>query len=243
VQRVWLVVAMDEPQNQKALTKNQLFFADNDRYKQSQTSLETYRFIGMSAAEALKGTRRLLDVGNGGVFAFPIDDIPEVVAVDVFVEESFRRRYPTVKWIQASALDMTFEREFDAVVEINALHHIVGSTVSQTYRNLETVFRNAWRALDAGGRLVVIESTVPGWFLPPYKAIFPLLLKLWPLRHPPTFQFHYRDLLRVARANAFELQEFCWIPKTSDILTLGFRVRPWMTPVRIAKMIFVKPGR
>jgi len=234
---------MNARQHQKALTKNQLFFADNDVYKQSQRSLETYRYIGMSAAEALRGTRRLLDVGNGGLFAFPIDGIPEIVAVDVFVEESFRERYPAVKWVQASALDVTFDREFDTVVEINALHHIVGSGVTQTYRNLETVFRNFWRALEAGGRLVIIESTVPSWFLFPYKAIFPLLLTLWPLTHPPTFQFHYRDLLRVARANGFDLQEFCWVPKTSDILTLGFRVRPWMTPIRIAKMIFVKPER
>ena len=88
---------MDESQNSKALTKNQSFFADNDSYKQSQTNLETYRFIAMSAAEALKGTRRLLDVGNGGVFIFPIDGIPDVVAVDVFVEDSFAARYPTVK--------------------------------------------------------------------------------------------------------------------------------------------------
>jgi SAM-dependent methyltransferase len=233
---------MDEPQNSKALAKNQLFFAENDRYKQAQTVLETYRFIAMAATQALKGTRRLLDVGNGGVFIFSIDDIPDVVAVDVFVEKSFAARYPKVTWIQASALEMTFDEEFDTVVEINTLHHIIGSTVCQTYTNLDTFFKNARRALEPGGRFVIVESTVPRWFLTPYKIVFPALLKFWPLSHPPTYQFHYRDLLNAADANDFELEEFCWVPKTSDILTLGFRVKPWMTPVRIAKMVFVKPA-
>jgi SAM-dependent methyltransferase len=232
---------MDDAQNSKAFAKNQSFFADNDSYKQSQEHLETYRFIAMSAAEAVKGAQRLLDVGNGGVFIFPIAGIPEVVAVDIFVEDSFATRYPTVKWIQASALDMRFENEFDTVVEINTLHHIIGSTVRQTYRNLDTFFKNTRRALEPGGRFVVIESTVPRWFLTPYKAVFPGLVKLWPLSHPPTYQFHYRDLLSVGQANGFDLEEFCWVPKTSDILTLGFRVKPWMTPIRIAKMVFVKP--
>jgi SAM-dependent methyltransferase len=232
---------MDNAQNGKAFARNQSFFTDNDSYKRSQQHLETYRFIAMSAAEAVKGTRRLLDVGNGGVFIFPIGDIPEVVAVDIFVEDSFAARYPTVKWIQASALEMSFENEFDTVIEINTLHHIIGSTVRQTYTNLDTFFKNTRRALEPGGRFVVIESTVPRWFLTPYKAVFPALVKLWPLSHPPTHQFHFRDLLNTARANTFELEEFCWIPKTSDILALGFRVKPWMTPIRIAKMIFVKP--
>jgi len=232
---------MDDSQNSKAFAKNQSFFTDNDSYKQSQQQLETYRFIAMSAAAAVKGTRRLLDVGNGGVFIFPIDDIPEVVAVDIFIEDSFAKRYPTVKWIQASALEMNFENEFDTVLEINTLHHIIGSTVRQTYKNLDTFFKNSRRALEPGGRFVVMESTVPRWFLIPYKAIFPALVRLWPLSHPPTYQFHYRDLLSAARANNFELGEFCWVPKTSDVLTLGFRVKPWMTPARMVKMVFVKP--
>ena len=87
---------------------------------------------------------------------------------------------------------------------------------------------------------MLLESTVPRWFLIPYKLIFPLLVRFWPLRHPPTFQFHYRDLLRHAEINGFELREFCWIPKTSDVLAFGWRVKSWMSPIATAKMIFVK---
>ena len=82
-------------QNRAALEKNQDWFADNDWYKNLQQELELYRFIALSAAHETRHARRLLDVGNGGVFTFPIAHIPEVVALDVFVDASFRERYPS----------------------------------------------------------------------------------------------------------------------------------------------------
>jgi len=232
---------MPQPkQDESALQKNRDFFADNDGYKRIQGELEHYRFIALSAAEAVQGARRLLDIGNGGIFVFPIDQIEEVVAIDVFVEEGFSQRYPKVRWLQMSALDMSFHEEFDTVTEVNTLHHIIGSTVRETYRNLDRFFQGAYAALSPNGRLILLESTVPVWFLAPYKVAFAAFVKIWPLKHPPTFQFHYRDLLHCAESKGFELREFCWIPKTSDILAFGRRVKPWMTPIRTAKMIFVK---
>jgi SAM-dependent methyltransferase len=233
----------DGAQPAESLSKNRTFFAKNDAYRTGQDDLETYRLIALAATQATKGARRLLDIGNGGVFPFAIDDIPDVTAADIFIDDAAVARYPRVRWIQASALELPFDAEFDTAIEINTLHHIIGSTVAQTYANLDMFFRNVNRSLVAGGRCVVIESTVPRWFLGPYKLVFPFLQRVWPLAHPPTFQFHYEDIGLAARRSGFDLEEFCWVPKVSDVLSLGFRLKPWMTPVKIAKMVFRKPPR
>jgi len=227
-------------QTDMAAEKNRDFFADNDDYKLIQAELEHYRFISLSATEAVRGTHRLLDIGNGGVFVYSIVGIPSIVAIDIFVEQSFAQRYPTVVWREMSALDLTFDAEFDTAIEINTLHHIVGPSVAANYANLAQFFKGAHHALESGGKLVLVESTVPRWVLIPYKLVFPLFTRFWPFKHPPTYQFNYRDLLVAAEAAGFELREFCWVPKTSDVLAFGKRVKRWMSPIQTAKMIFAK---
>lgn len=231
---------MPTQQDSVSLTKNLEYFADNDWYKVIQQELEHYRLIAASATHETATATRLLDIGNGGLFIYPIEHIREVEAIDVFVEDDFQTRHPTVKWTQMSALDMHFDRPFDTVIAVNTLHHIVDRTVRGTYANLEKVLAGVVANLEPGGKFILIESTVPAWFLAPYKMIFPLLLRIWPLEHPATFQFNFRDILNGAEHAGLELREFCWIPKTSDVLVLGHRIKRWMAPTHIGKFVFKK---
>ena len=148
-------------QNEKSVVKNQDFFADNELYKTLQGELELYQFIAKSAAHETTGARRLLDIGNGGVFIFPIAHIPDIEAIDIFLEESFKTRYPTVKWTQMSALDMRFDKPFDTLIAINTLHHVIGDTVKATYKNLDKIMGEVSRNLEPNGKFVLLESTVP----------------------------------------------------------------------------------
>jgi SAM-dependent methyltransferase len=227
-------------QNEKSVVKNQDFFAENELYKSLQGELELYQFIANSAAHETAGARRLLDIGNGGVFIFPIDHIPDIEAIDIFVEASFSARYPTVKWTQMSALDIRFEKPFDTVIAINTLHHVIGDTVGATYKNLNKIMGEVSRNLEPNGKFVLLESTVPAWFIALYKLVFELLVRFWPLKHPPTFQFYFRDILSAGEKAGLKLTEFCWIPKTSDFMTMGFRVKPWMSPIQMGKFVFCK---
>jgi hypothetical protein len=59
-------------------------------------------------------------------------------------------------------------------------------------------------------------------------------------RHPPTFQFYFRDILAAADKAGLTLEEFCWIPKTSDFMSMGFRLKPWMSPIQMGTFIFRK---
>jgi SAM-dependent methyltransferase len=235
---------MNEPtagQNEQALQKNANFFAENEWYKSNQNRLETYRLIAESAAHEVEGAQRLLDIGNGGVFIFPIDKIEEVEAIDVFIEDSFSKRYPKVKWRAINVLDLEDKDRFDTIIAINCLHHVVGSNVAQCYRNLSRILLAVFRALESGGKLVLLESTVPGWFLKIYKPIYSILLKIWPLKHPPTFQYNFRDIHTAALEAGFRRVEMAWIPKAGNIMTLGFEVPGWVSPIRIGKFVYRKP--
>jgi SAM-dependent methyltransferase len=228
-------------QSESAAQKNAEFFADNQWYKNTQNRLELYRLMACSAAHETEQSRRLLDIGNGGIFIYPIDHMQSVEAVDIFVEASFRERYPHVRWRQLSILELDYENEFDTVVVINCLHHVVGKTVRDCYANLSSSLTGTYRALQPGGKLVLLESTVPSWFLRPYKIIFPLLVRVWPLKHPLTFQFHFREIRDAAHSVGFHEVEFSWIPKISNLMTLGFEVPGWVSPVHVGKFVFRKP--
>ncbi len=230
-------------QEASAVALNAEFFAENDFYKLAQKRLELYRLIALAAAHETAHAHSLLDIGNGGFFEYPIAHIPNVVAIDLFVEKDFTARYPGVESHQLSVLDMEFSERFDTVIAINTLHHIVGSSVEATYANLREFMMRAKTALESDGTLVLIESTMPRWFVRMYSLVFPLLLKLWPLSHPPTFQFHFRDILKAAAQAGLELQEFTWIPKTSDFILLGLQVKRWMVPIRVGKFVFVRPAK
>lgn len=235
--------ASEVGQNQEALRKNAAFFAENEWYKSKQSRLETYRLIADSATHEVESAKCLLDIGNGGIFIFPINGIPRVEAIDLFVEESFSHRYPKVGWRAMNVLDLKDEERFDTVIAINCLHHVVGSDVGQCYRNLALILSVIFRALQSGGKLVLLESTVPAWFLSIYKPLYPLLLKIWPLKHPPTFQYHFGEIDIAALKTGFERVEMAWIPKIGNIMTLGFEVPGWLSPIRIGKFVYRKPAK
>jgi SAM-dependent methyltransferase len=228
-------------QNREALQKNADFFAENDWYKSNQGRLETYRLIAQSAAHEVERAEHLLDIGNGGVFVFPIDHIPHVEAIDVFIEAAFTQRYPKVLWRAMNILSLTDRERFDTVIAINCLHHVVGDDVAQCYHNLHRILALIFQALQVGGKLVLIESTVPAWFALIYKQLYPFLLKIWPLKHPPTFQYHFREIQQAALQAGFKQVEMAWIPKVGNIMTLGFEVPGWVSPIRIGKFVYQKP--
>ena len=90
-------------------------------------------------------------MGNGGLFEYPIQHIPRVVAIDVFIEPDFGMRYPSVEWRQMSVLEMEFNEQFDTVIAINTLNHVIGSSVITTYPNLYELMRRARASLQPDG--------------------------------------------------------------------------------------------
>jgi SAM-dependent methyltransferase len=210
-------------------------------YKTNQERLETYRLIAEAAAHEVEAAERLFDIGNGGVFIFPIDHIPHVEAIDLFVEESFAQRYPKVHWRAMNILDLNDRDQFDTVIAINCLHHVVGNNVDQCYRNLSRILTVVFQALQTGGKFVLLESTVPAWFSAIYEPLYPLFLKIWRLKHPPTFQYYFREIHQAPVHAGFHRVEMAWIPKVGNIMSLGFEVPGWLSPIQMGKFVYRKP--
>ena len=76
-----------------------------------------------------------------------------------------------------------------------------------------------------------------------YKPLFPILLKLWALNHPPTYQYHHLDIDHAAGRAGFEDGTTTWIPKVGNIMTLGLELPAWLTPIRVGKFVYRKSGR
>jgi hypothetical protein len=64
--------------------QNEGFFRGNDTYTRNVTRLETYMNIRAAVSDAIAEARRLLDVGNGGVFVYDTSLAAEIVGVDLF---------------------------------------------------------------------------------------------------------------------------------------------------------------
>ncbi len=58
-------------QSAKSIERNISFFKDNLRYyTENISTMDTYAVIRRYVTEALRGTNRLLDIGNGGLFDY-----------------------------------------------------------------------------------------------------------------------------------------------------------------------------
>src|SRR5688572_1792081 len=115
-------------QSNNSIDKNISFFRDNlESYGRKIQELDTYAIIRMSINDALKGINRLLDIGNGGVFDYDINLIPNIVALDLFLNDIDTSSYPSsISFKAGSALHIPeADDSFDGVIMVMLLHHLV----------------------------------------------------------------------------------------------------------------------
>jgi SAM-dependent methyltransferase len=190
-------------QDAASATKNAGFFADNEHFAELIDSLETYRHIRRALDGAVAGAGRLLDVGNGGVFAYDTSLAREIVGVDLCFEETPRRAGENVTLRRGDALALDEpDGAYDVVVQSGMLHHLVGSDVDSTLANVRRAVDEAHRVLRPGGRLVVMDSCVPALAFAIERRLFGALRRLarTPLMsHPATLQFPLATLTDAIR--------------------------------------------
>jgi SAM-dependent methyltransferase len=176
---------------------------------------------------ALTGVHRLLDIGNGGVFAYDTTIVPHIVALDLFLGDLPPAwTYPAnVTLKTGSALSIPEPPEsFDGILMVMLLHHIIGGTVGESLLNVGRALREAYRVLRPGGRLIVVESCVPRWFYAFERLAFPLASRLVArlLTHPMTLQYPM-PLLVEELGKHFAAVEVALIPKGRWVLQYGWR--------------------
>ncbi|MEO7198044.1 MAG: glycosyltransferase, partial [Solirubrobacterales bacterium] len=76
-----------------SVAQNSDFFA-RETYSRNADRLDSHALIRRRLTAELAGSKRLLDVGNGGVFEYDPAVAEEIVAVDLFLDESDSPRFP-----------------------------------------------------------------------------------------------------------------------------------------------------
>jgi SAM-dependent methyltransferase len=233
-------------QDADSATLNAEFFA-RDTHGRDVAELDTYLQIGAALNRELAGVDRLLDVGNGGVFEYDTRLAREILAVDLFLDQLPASHFPdNVTPRTGDALDLAVpDASHDAVLHALLYHHLVGATPEEMVANVRRAIAEAERALEPGGRLVVAESCVPGWFYPVEKLLFrPLvLLARTPLLggHPAVIQLPFDALVGLV-AERLEIVAAYQVPIGRWITQFGRRWPTALTPARAYVIVGRKPG-
>jgi SAM-dependent methyltransferase len=216
--------------------KNASFFLNHHSdYKAKVSSLKTYQRIFREVSAAIDGAELLVDVGNGGVFDYDTDKAQHIVAVDLMFTSDFV--HPLPKNAEAklgSALELPIETASADVVLMNMLlHHLTGKDVEATRTNLKKSIAEAARVLRSGGRLVIMESCVPGWFFAFEKAVYKASVKVIErvIDHPPTLQFP-PSMIREMVELEFKDVSVRNVPKGFWVMQYGWRWPSALTPAQ-----------
>jgi SAM-dependent methyltransferase len=223
---------------QSSVEANARWFAGNDGYVEAQSRLAHYRHIARMVGHELRGVGRLLDVGNGGFFNYDVALARHITAVDLFVPDG-PASAAHVTFRQGSLLDLPFpDQSFDCVLAQNVFHHVTGRTSADNHHNMRRGMQELYRCLAAGGKAVVIESTVGRLFHAFERLVYRPLAAVKRDGHPVTFQFTPPHLIGAAGEAGFDLEEFGYVPRGWLVLQFGYRWPTLLTPARTAKLVF-----
>ncbi len=222
-------------QDRASATKNARFFESNDRYAARVAALDTYRHIRRAIDPQIAGARRLLDIGNGGVFDYDTDLAEQIVGVDLFLEGTPSPQGENIVLRHGDALSLDEpDEQYDRVLEISVFHHLIGTDVDSTLANVRRAVEEACRVLEPGGRLVVMESCVSARAFAVERRLFGMLRAVarTPLMsHPATLQFPPQTIAGVIREHFGNVQ-VTPIPVGRWIIQFGWRWPAALTPAR-----------
>ena len=104
--------------------------------------MDTYRLQAAVITGELAGARRLVDIGNGGVFVYDPSVVDEIVGVDLFAPEHSPQS--NVPFVQGRALELPLPNEScDTVLIVMLLHHLVGDGRDALEQNARRVLSEA----------------------------------------------------------------------------------------------------
>jgi SAM-dependent methyltransferase len=233
-------------QDPESTAQNAGFFA-REKHGEDVAALDTYARIREAIEREIAGCRRLLDVGNGGVFQYDTGLIEEIVAVDLFLDRLPASHFPsnvTPRKGDALALDDP-EDSYDGVLEALLYHHLVGARADDLLDNVRRAIAEAARVLAPGGRLIVAESCVPPWFYRVERVMFQMLVSLARTPalggHPATLQLPF-DLLVELVGERLEVASAYRVPPGRWTTQFGRRWPMALTPARAYIVVARKQG-
>lgn len=221
--------------------RNASFFNSWNEYPELVANLDSYRLF----AKALEGevSGRVLDVGNGGVVNYSLEQVSELVVLDV-AEEAQKRlpNDPRITFKLGSALDLPLDSEsFDLVLIQHLLHHLAGQSVTESAQRVKTALQEAARVLKPGGKLLIIESCLPQLSFKLEGCLFPVLKTLLTmLKHPIVLQWSCASIQELVGSCGFGVMETKELKQGKWILLLGRKWPTLISPLRQYRFVATK---
>lgn len=214
--------------------KNINFFSANKKYQQNVATLDTYKILYSEITNTLKNSKKLLDIGHGGSFDYDTSKLESITGLDLDEMIDSSSLPKNIKLQKGSALDIPKDlKNFDTVIVVMLLHHLVGNSVSENLKNLNKCLEEINKTLSKNGQLIIVESCVPNWFYKIEKILFKptsYLIKKF-MKHPPAFQFTRNILVDYLKKNNFENINLKKIKQGNFILQYGIKFPTFLTPV------------
>ena len=221
---------LDKSINQKNIN----FFSENKDYQKNISEIDTYKILYEEITNRLKGRKKLLDIGHGGCFDYDNRVVNEIIGLDLDKMISAEKIPENVKLVLGSALNVPNNlKNFDTVIFVMLLHHLVGKNVKENLKNLNQCIAESRKTLLDDGKLIIVESCVPYWFYLIEMALFKptsyIINKF--IKHPPAFQFTKNKILEILKNNNFKDIKVKKIKQGKFILQYGFKFPTYLTPV------------
>ena len=130
---------------------NEYFDKHKESYAEEIMTIQSvfYENTGNLINNTIKNSLKVLDIGNGGVINYSFNHLETLVCADLSVSQTAIKKYinnSNVKFVKADILDLqNFSNgEFDTVIVQAVLHHLAGSTLIKTNKNVEKAIIECW---------------------------------------------------------------------------------------------------
>lgn len=205
---------------------SQHFDGISERYRQVPASWRSVYEKARSIIEPLIKDKKVLDVGNGGFFAYDTRLARSVIAMDISAKMLDVIREPGVLKQIGDARDLAgiADDSQEVIIYLMTLHHLNGPRLSRTFGVLGEVLAAAHRKLGPGGLLLIVEPVLPGPLYYPQVVFFGLMTGLLGRFGVPMVFFYRKSELRRRLARAFGLPD-------SQIEVFDLPIKGWVDPL------------
>ena len=224
---------------------NVSFFGNNQQYQNVVNQFDSYRFIAQEISKQIGSAKTILDMGNGGFINYAIPPSTRLIrAIDICIKRQFKKKVGKTEIIFQNGDVLSYQdaNKYDLVLMQNFLHHVVGETTTENYRNLEICLGKTIRLLKKNGRLVIMESVVPRWLETIEKFTYPLTKGIIPIifHHPATFQYSQQTIVSALSTYQGRLHTQL-IKRGKFFLIYGKKIPTFLAPVQVASFTVENP--
>ncbi len=151
--------------------------------------------------------KRVLDIGNGGVFCYDTTLPSEITVLDISQAMLDRIDKAGVQKVVGDARDLKelSDESFDVILFFLSLHHINGKNINESYETLNHVLEATRQKLKKHGVLIFAEPILPEFLFSIEKLLFPLTRGFLAISKVPTIFFYSLSFLSVRMAQVFQI--------------------------------------